>query len=110
MPDTCELPLAPAVPDVPEIPEVPEVPEIPEIPLVPANPLVPDVTFTYPNCPDAVLYVTIVTISCKGNVEKFTLPVTPNEPVICAEPVKGKPAPLPPPGISTKISFGSDPD
>ena len=56
------------------------------------------------------MYVTIVTISCKGNVEKFTLPVTPNEPVICAEPVKGKPAPLPPPGISTKISFGSDPD
>ena len=88
VPDRPEEPLEPLDPEDPLVPDVPEVPDIPEVPDVPANPLVPEVTLTYPNCPEATLYVIITGVSWIGRVVKFTLPVTPKDPVIIEEPVK----------------------
>jgi len=61
---------------------------MPEVPEEPAKPLVPEVIFTYPNCPEAVLYVIIIGVSCTGRVVKLTLPVTPKDPDIIEDPVK----------------------
>jgi hypothetical protein len=36
---------------------------MPEVPEEPAKPLVPEVTFTYPNWPEATLYVIITGVS-----------------------------------------------
>ena len=83
---------------------------------MPANPDVPFVTLTYPITPVETSYVTIVGISCKGKgvitksspplISKKLLPVMLRSPKICADPVNGKPAPLPPPSIVISTLLG----
>ena len=96
VPEEPEEPLDPEVPDVPDDPEVPELPEDPDDPEVPDVPDVPTLAVN-PTSPLPVLYDNI-------NSEFETLlilllsivplPVTPNEPVIIAEPVNGKVLPV----------------
>ena len=117
------LVVTPDVPDVPATPftpEVPEIPDVPEVPLVPAVTLEPETTYIVfaSVCPaviklanEAELKVTMLVTAGTFVYISYMLdtklplnpptncdiePVTPKLPVICAEPVKGKPAPLTP--------------
>jgi hypothetical protein len=83
-------------PDKPFDPAVPEVPETPAVPLVPLTPLEPEVEFTYPTTPVTGLYVTTYGPGCTGrvcNIIGWGDPEIINEPVITADPEKGKPTP-----------------
>ena len=98
------------------MPDVPDVPDSPTVPDVPENPEVPEVTSIYPSSPVPTSYVTIVGLSCNGRgvmekvspplISKKLLPVMLRSPKTCADPVNGKPAPLPPPSIVISTLVG----